>query len=156
MASMVATDENALICDFAETYHILDYKWLPLTLAAALASGLRDESRIKMKLSGARIDKTTALLAAAVDRLSMLVWAKTKDAEKNKNRPKSMLALLLKQDGPKDDLEKFDTAEEFEAARKRIIQGGGKNHGTGKSIRTNRAVGGGDQRIPVKRTERRI
>ena len=122
---MVVTDESALICDFAETYHILDYKGLPLTLAAALASGLRDESRIKMKLSGARIDKTTALLAAAVDRLSMLVWAKTKDAEKNRNRPKSMLALLLKQDGPKDDMEKFDTAEEFEAARKRIIQGGG-------------------------------
>ena len=122
---MVATDENALICDFAETYQILDYKGLPLRLAAVLASGLRDESRIKMKLSGSHIDKTTALLAAAVDRLSMLVWAKTKDAEHNRNRPKSMLAMLLKTDGPKEDLETFDTAEDFEAARKRIIQGGG-------------------------------
>lgn len=122
---MVATDENALICDFAETYKILDYKGLPLRLAAVLASGLRDESRIKMKLSGSHIDKTTALLAAAVDRLSMLVWAKTKDAENNRNRPKSMLAMLLKTDGPKEDLETFDTAEDFEAARKRIIQGGG-------------------------------
>lgn len=125
MASMVATDETALICDFAETYHILDYKGLPLRLAAALASGLRDGSRIKMAMSGATIGSDTALLAAAVDRLSLLVWSKTKDAEKNRNKPKSMLAMLLKDDGPKDDLEKFDTAEEFEAARKRIIQGGG-------------------------------
>ncbi|MBR2211921.1 MAG: hypothetical protein IJ896_10805 [Fibrobacter sp.] len=125
MASMVATDETALICDFAETYHILDYKGLPLRLAAALASGLRDGSRIKMAMSGATIGSDTALLAAAVDRLSLLVWSKTKDAEKNRNKPKSMLAMLLKDDRPKDDLEKFDTAEEFEAARKRIIQGGG-------------------------------
>lgn len=124
MASMVATDETALICDFAETYHILDYKGLPLRLAAALASGLRDGSRIKMAMSGATIGSDTALLAAAVDRLSLLVWSKTKDAEKNRNKPKSMLAMLLKDDRPKDDLEKFDTAEEFEAARKRIIQGG--------------------------------
>ena len=122
---MVATDENALICDFAETYKILDYKGLPLRLAAVLASGLRDGSRIKMAMSGATIGSDTALLAAAVDRLSLLVWSKTKDAEKNRNKPKSMLAMLLKDDGPKDDLEKFDTAEEFEAARKRIIQGGG-------------------------------
>ena len=125
MASMVATDETALICDFAETYHILDYKGLPLRLAAALASGLRDGSRIKMAMSGATVESDTALLAAAVDRLSLLVWSKTKDAEKGRNKPKSMLAMLLKDDGPKDDLEKFDTAEEFEAARKRIIQGGG-------------------------------
>ena len=76
-------------------------------------------------MSGAKIGSDTALLAAAVDRLSLLVWSKTKDAEKNRNKPKSMLAMLLKDDRPKDDLEKFDTAEEFEAARKRIIQGGG-------------------------------
>lgn len=125
MASMVATDETALICDFAETYHILDYKGLPLRLAAALASGLRDGSRIKMAMSGATVGSDTALLAAAVDRLSLLVWSKTKDAEKGRNKPKSMLAMLLKDDRPKDDLEKFDTAEEFEAARKRILQGGG-------------------------------
>ena len=49
---MVASDEDALICDFAETYHILDYKALPLKLRATLASGLRDSSRSKLILHG--------------------------------------------------------------------------------------------------------
>ena len=65
---MVRADEDALICDFAETYHIYDYKRLPLSTAAALAVGLRDTSRIKMKLSGAVVANDIQLMAAAVDR----------------------------------------------------------------------------------------
>lgn len=43
---MIATDEDALICDLAETYHVFDYRGLPLKTAAALASGLRNDARI--------------------------------------------------------------------------------------------------------------
>lgn len=43
---MILTDEDALICDLAETYHVLDYRALPLKTAAALASGLRADARI--------------------------------------------------------------------------------------------------------------
>jgi len=43
---MIATDEDALVCDLAETYHVLDYRMLPLKTAAALASGLRSDARI--------------------------------------------------------------------------------------------------------------
>ncbi|MBO7722484.1 MAG: hypothetical protein J6S27_01735 [Thermoguttaceae bacterium] len=32
---MVREDETALICDLAETYHILDWRALPLRTAAA-------------------------------------------------------------------------------------------------------------------------
>lgn len=39
---MVAVDEEALICDFAETYNILDWRELPCRTAAILASGLRN------------------------------------------------------------------------------------------------------------------
>ena len=123
---MAATDESALICDFAETYHILDYRALPLRTAAVLASGLRENSRIKMIMTGTKVETDTALLAAAVDRLSMLVWAKTKDAPKGRNKPKSILGYLTKEERTQsDDLMAFDTAEDFEAARKRIIQKGG-------------------------------
>lgn len=123
---MIKLDESALICDFAETYHILDYRALPLKTAAVLASGLRDNSRIMMKISGLQISPETALMAAAVDRLSLLFWAKTKDAEKGNNRPESILAKLTGEITTKDsDLQSFDTAEEFEAARQRILQGGG-------------------------------
>lgn len=126
LASMVATDESALICDFAETYHILDYRALPLKLAAALASGLRENSRIRMIMAGSRMDDKTALLAAAVDRLSMLVWAKTKDAQKGRNRPRSIFEALTEETKkPADDLVLFDSAEDFEAARQKIIQKGG-------------------------------
>ena len=41
---MIATDEDALICDFAETYHIYDYRSLDVEYAATLAYGLRDDS----------------------------------------------------------------------------------------------------------------
>ena len=123
---MIKLDESALICDFAETYHILDYRALPLKTAAVLASGLRDNSRIMMKISGLQISPETALMAAAVDRLSLLFWAKTKDAEKGNNRPEPILAKLTGEITTKDsDLQSFDTAEEFEAARQRILQGGG-------------------------------
>lgn len=123
---MIKLDESALICDFAETYHILDYRALPLKTAAVLASGLRDNSRIMMKISGMQVSPETALMAAAVDRLSLLFWAKTKDAESGSNRPESILAKLTGENEKKDsDLQSFDTAEEFEAARQRILQGGG-------------------------------
>lgn len=125
LASMVTTDESALICDFAETYHILDYRALPLRLAAVLASGLRDNSRIKMIMSETKVEREQMLLAAAVDRLSMLVWAKTKDAAKNRNKPKMILDILTGEKVTNDDLQTFETADEFEAARKRIIEKGG-------------------------------
>ena len=123
---MIRLDESALICDFAETYHILDYRALPLQTAAVLASGLRDNSRIKMRIAEIEVSPETALMAAAVDRLSLLVWAKTKDAETGINRPESILAKITNRETKTDsDLQAFDTAEEFEAARQRIIQGGG-------------------------------
>lgn len=124
LASMIRTDETALICDLAETYGILDWKALPLKTAAALSSGLRDDSRIRMKLSGRVITSDIALLAAAVDRLTFLSWTKTKDAEKNRNRPESILKALLEAGKETTrDYEVYSSPEEFEAARKRALEG---------------------------------
>lgn len=127
---MIRLDESALICDFAETYHILDWRALPLQLAAVLAAGLRENSRIKMKIAEMQITPELALMAAMVDRLSMLVWAKTEDAQKGKNRPESILAKLTGKSTNGDKAENagvkvFTTAEEFEEARKRIFREGG-------------------------------
>ena len=38
---MLNAGEDELVCDFAETYHILDLRALPVPLAATLAWGLR-------------------------------------------------------------------------------------------------------------------
>lgn len=121
---MLKTDEDALICDFAETYHILDFRELPAYLAATLACGLRDDSRIKMKISGAKATVERMLMAVAADKLSFLAWSKTKDAERGRSYPKSLTKLLM---GASDadlvkDIVSFETAEEWEAERERLIK----------------------------------
>ena len=84
---MAARDEDALVCDMAETYHIFDYRALPLFLAARLACGLRENSRSKMRLAGNRIELRDALLAAILDRVSFLAWAQTRDGQKKPKPP---------------------------------------------------------------------
>lgn len=119
---MLHEDETAVICDLAETYHVLDYRALPLKTVAALASGLREDSRIRMKLSGMRVSTDTMLAAATVDRLSMLIWAKTKDGEIGRNRPESILDKLTAEDTRSDEEYKaFDSPEEFMQARKELL-----------------------------------
>lgn len=119
---MLHEDETAVICDLAETYHVLDYRALPLKTVAALASGLRENSRIRMKLSGMRVSTDTMLAAATVDRLSMLIWAKTKDGEIGRNRPESILDKLTAEDTRSDEEYKaFDSPEEFMQARKELL-----------------------------------
>lgn len=117
---MVATDEDALVCDFAETYHILDFRALPARLAARLACGLRSSSRIKQKLSGSKEDIQTALLAHIADAVRMLVWMQSEDGLKGRNRPQSLAALLL---GETNASQGFETVDDFEAWRASVIGG---------------------------------
>lgn len=117
---MIKVDEDALICDLAETYHIYDYKQLPASLVAVFSVGLRENSRIKMKLSGQNIDLNNFLLAGVYDRLSLLVWMKTEDGQKNKNRP-NLITSLLSGEVEKSDGVAFDSSEDFEKARIRLL-----------------------------------
>jgi len=119
---MIAASETDLICDLAETYGVFDYKALPLGTVAALSSGLRDDSRIKLRLTGQKIGVRDMILAGIFDRVELLVWMQTKDGQKNRNRPEPMLARLMGQT-KHDDVETFESLEEFEAARWRIIGG---------------------------------
>ena len=121
---MIRTDETALICDMAETYGVLDWRALPLKTAAALACGLRDDSRIKMKISGLPADRMTLLAAIIADRLTFLAWAKTKDGAKNRNRPGSIFARIMSiGKEPEKDFNVYRTPEEFEEARRRALEG---------------------------------
>ena len=123
---MISADRDALICDLAETYGIFDFRALPVSLLATLAVGLREDSRIKMNLAGARATRSELLLAAAVDRLSMLLWAQTEDGKNGVNRPPSVFTAIqgeAKNDSP---VEAFETADAFEAEWARIT---GVRHG---------------------------
>ena len=119
---MLRIDQDAVICDLAETYHIYDYKSLPCRKVATLCVGLRNDSRIKMKMSGNKYPFETILLAAVVDKLALLVWSKTKEAEHGLNRPKSIAEKLINDE---KNIKTFNTAEEFEKKRNELIREGG-------------------------------
>lgn len=120
---MVSVDEDALICDFAETYNIYDWRSLNVKYASILASGLRDNSRIKMKMGGIKYPLETLLMASMVDRLSYLLWAKTKDGQKGKNKPKSIYEELCGLNVKKKDTYKaFKSADEFNKYRNKILE----------------------------------
>lgn len=120
---MAATDEEALICDFAETYYVMDYTALPCGLAATLAAGLRNDSRSKMQLASLRVTPEALLLAVCADRLSTLVWFQTKDGQKGRNRPKS-IAAALSEGNTAPKLRSYSTGAEFDAAWARLIAAG--------------------------------
>lgn len=109
---MIAADEDALICDFAETYHIYDYKALPVSYAAALACGLGPDSRIKMAISGTKIPTDVALQAGIIDRLSLMLWMQTEDGAKGRNRPKSLLDELTREK-QENQVTAFSSGDEF-------------------------------------------
>ena len=123
---MIATDRNALMCDLAETYGIFDTRALPASVLATLSVGLRDDSRIKMKMAGEKIPRQDMMQAAMVDRLSLLLWAKTKDAQHGMNRPKSLMDILTKPPQKSGGTQGFDSPEDFEAEWKRRT---GAGHG---------------------------
>ena len=120
---MIAEDEEALICDLAETYHIYDYKKLPLTQVAIFAIGLKDSSRIKMKMSDQLVPMETLLLAGILDRLSVLLWRQTKDGQKGRNMPTMVLDTLVARKSKDSDVIVFSSGEDFEKTRNEIISG---------------------------------
>ena len=123
---MLRFDREALLCDLAETYHIYDIGSLPLSTVAILACGLRDNSRIKMAMAGDKVPADILLLAHVVDRLGILAWQNTRDALKGQNVPESLVERLIHPEtAAKPKITAFDTPEEFEAARREILERGG-------------------------------
>lgn len=118
---MIAKDEEALICDLAETYRIYDYKQLPPLRVAVFAVGLRENSRIKMKLNDQKTPIDTLILAGIADRLSVLAWMQTEDGRKGINRPAMLVDTLVNKKPKETDVIVFKSGEDFEKTRKEII-----------------------------------
>ncbi|HFU6522659.1 MAG: DUF5361 domain-containing protein [Enterococcus hirae] len=120
---MINLDEEALICDLAETYQIYDYRQLPVSKVAVFSCGLRENSRIKMKLNNQSVSFETLLLTGISDKLSVLLWSKTKDAEKGKNLPKMITDEFIPYTNERNKLDTsiFDSSEDFEQRRNELI-----------------------------------
>jgi len=119
---MLNTDSDALECDLAETYHIYNYKELPLKKVALFSVGLREESRIKMKILNIKYPFKTILMSDIADKLAMLLWI-YQGAKKNK-KPDLILPKLFDVEMFKfndKDIVSFASIEDFEEERKRII-----------------------------------
>lgn len=117
---MIELDEGALICDFAETYQVYDYRSLPLRLAATLASGLRENSRIKLLMAGAPAPLDSILLASIADRIEIFRYSFSENAKYGQHIPVSLVETLY---GEREKAGGFRTPEEFEAALARIREG---------------------------------
>lgn len=116
----MAVDEDALVCDFAETYHVYDFRQLTPSYAATLAAGLRDDSRIRTVLSGLPVSLPQYLQMAELDALNLLTWLNSSDGAEGKNRPKSLLQMFT---GDDSAVEGFDSGEDFMAEWKRRTEG---------------------------------
>lgn len=111
LAKLIGDSEDLLICDFAQYYHVLDYKELRPSLAATLAVGLPEESRVKKKITGVRATLDELLLALILDNLNLFMWSRSKHKGA---RPKKIYQLLSKPEKPKDELMSFDTPQAYE------------------------------------------
>ena len=122
---MLAADRDALTCDLAETYHVLDMTALPVPLLATLAAGLRGDSRIRLAMAGETATTAELLRAAALDRLTTLCWMQSKDGAHGRKRPPSVVAVIsgkAKQNPSNAKPVAFDTPADFERARARILK----------------------------------
>lgn len=115
---MINLDEDALICDLAETYRIYDYRSLPVRLVATLSAGLRDDSRIKLKAADSPVSKETMILAMIADRIELF---RRSFSDKHKDDPVSVVEMLLGNTKKKvTSGMSFKTSEEFEAMLAKI------------------------------------
>ena len=73
-----------------------------------------------LMLSGEKLTQEQTLLAAIVDRLSILVWAKSKDAAQGKNKPKLILEEIQKPKAP-SNVVAFNTGSDFDKAREKLL-----------------------------------
>lgn len=124
LSHMVNVDEEALICDLAETYHIFDYRSLPLLTVGIFACGLREDSRIMMKLSGTEVSLNSMLLSIIADNTSCIAWLNSTDGYKGINRPKSIVKALSESESKKgNDIRCFRTGKDFTDEWNRIAGG---------------------------------
>ena len=113
---MLGEDPDAFICDMAETYHILDIWALPVELLATLASGLRENSRIKMKLSGMNYVPVEIVVPHIADQLTMVF--KTEDAD-----PLMFTDIMLGNTKDNEKVEGFSSGSRFEQKWSQLTRG---------------------------------
>ncbi len=120
---MINIDKNALLCDLAETYHIYEYRSLPLHMVGIFACGLREDSRIMMKVMGVKVNTIQTLLALIADNTRLIAWLQSSDGEKGINRPKPLLAMMSEEKYSENNIETFENGQQFDDEWNRLTGG---------------------------------
>nr|DAH63525.1 MAG TPA: protein of unknown function (DUF5361) [Caudoviricetes sp.] len=123
MATMIATDEDSLICDLAQYYHVFDYRSMTVEFVATLAAGLPEDSRIMRKILKCNVSKSELMLAAIYDDLNTYLYSMTSNARHGINRPVSIAEKWLNITEQKENMA-FDSVNSYEKAKQRILGGG--------------------------------
>lgn len=121
LSKVVNNYEDDMVCDLAEYYHIFFYREYPCRLIATLVNGLREESRVRRRINNVSDVDSKIIMAGCFDRLSLLVWSKTKDAQKGHNPPASLLDIIMKKEEEQKNMT-FDNIDEFMKIRNKIIR----------------------------------
>ena len=72
-----------------------------------------------MKAVDRKLTTDQFLLATVIDKMNLILWTKTKDAEKGRNMPKSIVEIL---EGKPQKSKAFDTREDFEEKREELLK----------------------------------
>lgn len=121
-AQMVRKYPDLIICDFAQYYHIYDWKSIPIDTAAILACGLPAESRIVKQYTGVNVNLDTIIEALTLDSIRNLTYM-LRGARGPK--PESMAENLMKSRHERTsgmlDMS-FDSSADFVNARNAILK----------------------------------
>jgi hypothetical protein len=124
LCAFVSLDEDALVCDFAETYSIYNWRDLPGRYAATLAAGLRHGSRIRMEAEGVKSDMDTSLLAMIHDDITSVLYVMAKTHKKGHvPKPDYISDRVIhgdKKEASKGDYQGFDEADDYEKTWEKI------------------------------------
>lgn len=120
LAIALADYEDEVICDLAETYHIYNYRALPVPLLAVLVFGLPQGSRYQMALRNMTGASAVEILAHIADTLTgiahVLVGAKKIPEE-------SLWTNLIYEHEEKKQARGFTSGEEFMNEWRRLTHG---------------------------------
>lgn len=100
-----------------------DYKSLPVDLVATFVVGLREDSRVMMKLTNRRLDFNQSVGALTFDALNGFIWAHTKDAKRNKNKPKGIYNSIYEDKKDKEEVIAFNSGDDFRERYNKIVKG---------------------------------
>lgn len=123
----MADHESAIICDLAQYYHIYDWRKFEVGYIATLVLGLGADSRTMLEIADTPFSINTYISAITADYLANLLFVEIKKSTKKKvDKPKSLLEILQNAKNKGDaqkELRTYRTPEEFERARRAIIEG---------------------------------